>query len=130
MKKIFLVAVLALALAFGSVASAYAASANYTIVVPRLRADIYTSAKTVSAGKDFGVRHRYSGAYPVRFAVCNSSRQAIGPVVTVNPGGSTAPLVDLWYNDSASSKTVLVRMDSSKLNYVKIVAEGTWYWNY
>lgn len=131
MKKITVIAMLALVLAFGSTASAFAANyANYSIVVPRFRADAYTSAKTVNAHRDFGVRHKYSGGYPIRFAACNTSKQPIGSVVTVYPGGSSAGLVDLWYNDSASARKIVMRMDSSRLNTVRILCAGTWVWNY
>ena len=131
MKRLAVTILLCVGIIAASAVSAFAASSqNYTIVIPRLQADYYSSAKTVSAYRDFGVRHKYSGGYPVRFAVCNSSRQPIGSTVTVYPGGSSAELTDLWYNSSASSKTVLVRMDSSRFNLVNLVAEGTWIWNY
>ena len=131
MKKITIIAMLALALAFGSTASAFAAStANYSIIVPRFQADKYTSEKSVSAYKDFGVRHKYSGSKAIRFAVCNTSKQPIGATITIYPGGSSAPLTDLWYNDSASAKKIVVRMDSAKFNTVDILAEGQWVWNY
>lgn len=131
MKKIIVISMLALALAFGSTASAFAANTqNYTIIAPRLRADVYTSVKSVSGYRDFGVKHKYSGTYPIRFAVCNTSKQAIGSTVTVYPGGTSADLVDLWYNSSATTRDIVVRMDSSKLNYVRILCEGTWVWNY
>jgi len=131
MKKTMIVAVLALALVFGSVASAYAVSnESYNIIVPRFRADAYTSAKSVAGYRDFGVRHRYSGGYPIRFAVCNTARQPIGSTVTIYPGGATAPLVDLWYNATPIAKSIVVRLDSSKLNVVRILAQGTWVWNY
>lgn len=131
MKKLTIIAMLALTLAFGSTASAFAASyANYSIVVPRFRADAYTSEKAVSAHRDFGVRHKYSGGYPIRFVACNTSKQPIGPVVTVYPGGASAGLTDLWYNDSASTRRIVMRMDSSKYNTVRILCSGTWVWNY
>lgn len=131
MKKTMIVAVLSLALVFGSAASAFAAnSQSYSIVVPRFRADAYTSAKAVAGYRDFGVRHRYSGGYPIRFAVCNTARQPIGSTVTVYPGGATAPLVDLWYNSTPVAKSIVVRMDSATLNIVRILAQGTWVWNY
>ncbi|MHB1016490.1 MAG: hypothetical protein ACYC2X_01175 [Coriobacteriia bacterium] len=131
MKKITIIVMLALALAFGSTASAFAAtSANYSIVLPRFKADKYTSAKAVSAYKDFGVKHKYSGGYPVRFAVCNTSRQPIGSAVTIYPGGAYAPLHDIWYNSTASTRYIVVRMDSAVFNAVEILAEGTWVWNY
>ena len=131
MKKISVIAMLALVLAFGSTASAFAASyASYNIVAPRFRADAYTSEKTVNARQDFGVRHKYSGNYPIRFMVCNTSKQPIGSLITVYPGGSSAGLVDLWYNNSASARKVVVRMDSSKFNRVRILCSGTWVWNY
>ncbi|MDY0339590.1 MAG: hypothetical protein RBS17_00050 [Coriobacteriia bacterium] len=131
MKKTITIVMLALVLAFGSTASAFAASyANYSIVAPRFRADTYTSEKSVSAWRDFGVRHKYSGGYPIRFVACNTSKQPIGSVVTVYPGGSSAGLTDLWYNDSASARKIVVRMDSSRLNTVRILCAGTWVWNY
>ena len=131
MKKIVVISMLALALAFGSTASAFAVSTqNYTIVAPRLRADVYSESKAVSAYKDFGVKHKYSGGYPIRFAVCNTSKQAIGSTVTVYPGGAYADLTDLWYNNSSATRYIRVRMDSARLNPVKIVCEGTWVWNY
>jgi len=122
---------LALALAFGSTASAFAVStANYSIVVPRFKADAYTSEKSVSAYSDFGVKHKFSGGYPIRFLACNTSKQPIGSVVTVYPGGSSAGLTDVWYNDSASAKRIVIRMDSYRYNTVRILCEGTWVWNY
>lgn len=131
MKKIMIVAMLALALAFGSTASAFAASTqNYSMIAPRFRADIYTSTKAVGAYRDFGVRHKYSGGKPIRFTVCDTSNQAMGPTVTIYPGGAYAPLADLWYNSTASTRYVKVRMDSALLNYVTILCQGTWVWNY
>lgn len=130
MKRTIMVTALALMLVFGTVASAFATSQNYSFVLPRLQGDIYSTAKTVSAYRDFGVQHKYSGSYPVRFAVCNTSRQPIGPSVLVYPGGSSADLVDLWYNSSSSARSIVVRLDSGKLNAVTILAEGTWVWNY
>ncbi|MHB1135589.1 MAG: hypothetical protein ACYCXR_09150 [Coriobacteriia bacterium] len=131
MKKITIIAMLALALAFGSTASAFAASSqNYSILVPRFRADKYTTAKAVSAYRDFGVKHKYSGGKPIRFVVCNTSRQPIGSTVTIYPGGVYAPLHDIWYNATASTRYIVVRMDSALFNTVEILCEGTWVWNY
>ena len=131
MKRVIFVALLATCIMASTAISAFAASTqNYTIIIPLLQGDYYTTSKTVSAYRDFGVRHRYSGGYPIRFAVCNSSKQPIGSTVTVYPGGSAADLTDLWYNASASSKVIVVRLDSSKVNLVKPLAEGTWVWNY
>lgn len=131
MKKITIIAMLALTLAFGSTASAFAATYDsYSIILPRFQADKYSSEKTVNAHTDFGVKHKYSGGKPVRFIVCNTSKQPIGATVTIYPGGSSAPLTDLWYNDSASAKKIVVRMDSAKWNSVEILAQGTWVWNY
>lgn len=131
MKKSIIVLVLAFALVLGSVSSAFAATTeNYTLVAPRLQADVYSSAKKVAGFADFGVKHKWSGGYAIRFAVCNTSKQPIGPVVTVYPGGATAGLTDLWYNGTATTQSVVVRMDASKLNLVRILCEGTWVWNY
>lgn len=131
MKKIAIVAMLALALALGSTASAFAAaSQDYTMIIPRFQVDKYTSAKAVSAFRDFGVKHKYSGGKAIRFAVCNTSRQQIGSTVTVYPGGTYAPLTDLWYNATASTRYILVRMDSARFNTVEILCMGTWVWNY
>lgn len=131
MKRLVFVAFLTAGLIAATAATAFAAtSQNYTITLPLMQSDFYSSAKTVSAYRDFGVRHKYSGGYPVRFAVCNSSRQQIGSTVLVYPGGGSADLTDLWYNASASAKTIVVRMDSGKLNAVRPLAEGTWVWNY
>lgn len=131
MKKVIVISMLALALAFGSTASAFAASTqNYTIIVPRFQVDKYTTSKAVAAYKDFGVKHKYSGGKPIRFAVCNTSRQPIGSTVTVYPGGAYAPLTDLWYNATASTRYIVMRMDSARFNTVDILAEGTWVWNY
>ncbi|MBN2247989.1 MAG: hypothetical protein JW733_04755 [Coriobacteriia bacterium] len=131
MKKVIAIALLALVLALGSTASAFAASsANYSIIVPRFQADKYTTAKAVYAYRDFGVRHKYSGGKPIRFAVCNTSRQQIGSTVTIYPGGTYAPLTDLWYNATASTRYILVRMDSATFNTVEILCAGTWVWNY
>lgn len=131
MKKIVIISMLALALAFGSTASAFAASTqNYTIVAPKYQGDIYSGEKTVNARCDFGVRHKYSGGKKVRFVVCNTSKQAIGSSHTVAPGGRTAPLEDLWYNDTSSKRNIVVRMDAAVFNVVKILCEGTWVWNY
>lgn len=131
MKKIVVISMLALALAFGSTASAFAVSTqNYTIVAPKYKGDIYSGEKAVSAYKDFGVKHKYSGGKSIRFVVCNTSKQVIGSLHTIAPGGSSAPLEDLWYNDTASKRNIVVRMDSASYNVVKILCEGTWVWNY
>ncbi len=132
MKRLLIVACLASVMVLGSVVSAYAAAstANYSIVLPRLKADKYSSTKTVAAKKDFGVRHKYSGGYPVAFTVCNTAKGAIGPKVTLYPQGADASLADLWYNGSSSSKSIMVRLESAKVNGVEILAEGTWRWNY
>lgn len=131
MKKSTIVLVLAFALVLGSVSSAFAASTeNYTLVAPRLQGDIYSSAKRVNAFADFGVKQKWSGNYPIRFAVCNTSRQQVGPSLTVLPGGAAAPLIDLWYNSTASPQSIVVRMDSALLNTVRILCQGTWVWNY
>lgn len=131
MKKITIIAMLALTLAFGSTASAFAATyQNYSIIAPKYQGDVYSSEKAVSAYRDFGVYHKYSGTKTIRFVVCNTSKQPIGSLHSVAPGGASAPLTDLWYNDSASTKRIVVRMDAAKYNVVKILCEGTWVWNY
>lgn len=131
MKRAMVIGMLALGLVFGGSASAFAAStASYSIVVPRFQANKYTTTKLLGAHKDFGVKHKYSGGKPIRFVMCNSSKQPIGSAVSVYPGGAYAPLVDLYYNSSASSQYVLVCMDSAKWNVVEILCEGTWVWNY
>lgn len=130
MKRTAMVSVLAFIMIFASVAAAHATEQAYSFVLPRFQGDIYSAAKTVSAYRDFGVRHKYSGPYPVRFAVCNTSKQAIGPSITVYPGGSSADLVDLWYNAGSTAKTIVVRLDSGRWNSVTLLAEGTWVWNY
>jgi len=126
-------ALMAAAMAVYSVAvtPAFAASTqNYSITLPRFGSAYYTSAKTVAAYRDFGVKHRYSGGKTVNFQVCDSQRNTIGARVAVAPGGSAAPLTDLWYNPAASSKTVCVKMWTSITTVVQVLAEGTWYWNY
>lgn len=131
MKRFALTWMLATVLVMGSVAPALAASSqNYSIVLPRFGGAYYTSAKTVSAYRDYGVRHRYSGGKTVNFQVCDSQRNVIGSKVAVKPGGKSAPLVDLWYNNSASAKTVRLKMTTSLTTAVAVLAEGTWYWNY
>lgn len=131
MKRLTSVAILAAVLALGSATPAAAVnSQNYSIVLPRFGSAYYSSAKTVSAYRDYGVRHRYSGGKTVNFQVCDSQRNVIGSRVAVKPGGKSAPLVDLWYNNSASAKAVCVKMTTSLTTAVEVLAEGTWYWNY
>ena len=107
-----------------------ASTQNYSITLPRFGGTTYTSTKTVSAYRDIGVKHRYSGGKTVNFQVCDSQRNTIGPRVAVAPGGTSAPLTDLWYNGTASPKTVCVKMWTSLTTIVQVLAEGTWYWNY
>lgn len=131
MKRALLVAAMVAALLVGAAAPALAAtSANYSIVLPALKGDYYTTSKTVSAYRDFGVKHKWSGGYDVNFQVCDSQKNSVGAIVRIKPGGRTAPLVDLWYNNSGSSRTILVRMETATLTYVRVLAEGTWVWNY
>jgi hypothetical protein len=131
MKRLTITAILAVVLILGSVSPALAVSSqDYSIVLPRFGSAYYTSAKTVPAYRDYGVRHRYSGGKTVNFQVCDSQRNVIGSKVAVKPGGTSAPLVDLWYNNSASSKAVCVKMTTSLTTAVQVLAEGTWYWNY
>jgi len=103
---------------------------NYSIILPRLKGDVYTSAKTVSAYSDFGVKHKYSGGVDVNFQVCDTQHNPLGPIVRIKPGGSAAPRVDLWYNNSSSARTIVVRMEAAVLKVVEVLAEGTWVWNY
>lgn len=131
MKKSIIVLVLALALVLGSVSSAFAASSeNYTMVAPQLRGNMYSTSKAVNPFADFGVKHKWSGGFPIRFTVCNTSRQPIGATLTVFPGGAAAGLTDLWYNPTASKQYIVVRMDSAVTNLVRILCQGTWVWNY
>lgn len=131
MKRSVMVVALAMALFATSVAPALAASTQkYTLVLPRFGGSYYTSTKTLSVYRDIGVKHLYSGGKSVNFQVCDSQKNAVGPRVTVAPGGATAPLTDLWYNSSASAKTVRVRMWTSLTTVVEVLAQGTWYWNY
>jgi hypothetical protein len=131
MKRILFVAVLAAVLVGGSALQAVAATTqSYSIVLPRFGGSYYTSSKTVSAYRDFGVKHKYSGGKTVNFQVVDVQRNVLGPRVAVAPGGSSAPLTDLWYNASASSKPVCVKMWTSLTTAVQVLAEGTWYWNY
>lgn len=131
MKRLTIAAILAAVLILGSVSPALAVSSqNYSIVLPRFGSAYYTSAKTVPAYQDYGVRHRYSGGKTVNFQVCDSQRNVIGSKVAVKPGGKSAPLVDLWYNNSASPKAVCVKMTTSLTTAVQVLAEGTWYWDY
>lgn len=131
MKRTVLVAALVAVLVLGVAAPALAATyQNYSIVLPRFKGDIYSISKPVSAYKDFGVKHKYSGGYKVNFQVCDSQKNPVGPTVKVSPGGSTAPLTDLWYNNSSSSRSIVVRMENATSTYVRVLAEGTWVWNY
>ena len=130
MKRTVIVSILALAIVFGSVGTAFGVTQDYTIVLPRFSGDVYTSAKTVNGNKYFSVKHMYSGNKPVRFAVCNTSRQPISSAITVYPGGATAPTTVLWKNPTSTAQSIVVRMDSATLNVVKILAQGTWVWNY
>jgi hypothetical protein len=125
----FIVAVLAFALVAGAT-PCFATNQNYAITLPRFGTAYYTSAKTVSGYRDLGVKHRYSGGKTVNFQVCDSQRNVIGSRVAVPPGGTAAPLIDLWYNDASSSRTVCVKMWTSLTTIVQVLAEGTWYWNY
>lgn len=129
-RGVILVSVVAVLMA-GFVAPATAAtSQSYSIVLPRFGGTYYTSGKTVSGYRDFGVKHKYSGGKTVNFQVCDAQRNTIGSRIAVAPGGSAAPLVDLWYNDGGSAKTVCVKMWTSLTTAVQVLAEGLWYWNY
>lgn len=131
MKRSLLAIALALLLVAGTAVPAFAASTQkYTLVLPRFGSAYYSSAKTLSAYCDIGVKHAYSGGKTVNFQVCDSQKNAVGPRVSVAPGGSSAPLTDLWYNSSASSKSVRVKMWTSLTTVVEVLAQGTWYWNY
>jgi len=131
MKRLIVVVAVAAAVLAGGVTTAHAAtSQSYSIILPRLGGSYYTSTKTVSAYRDYGVRHRYSGGKTVNFRVCDSQRNVVGPKVAIAPGGSSAPLVDLWYNSAGSSRTVCVKMWTSLTTAVQVLAEGLWYWNY
>ena len=131
MKRPVMVVVLALALVAASAVPALAASTQqYSLVLPRFGGSYYSSSKTLSAYRDIGVGAAYSGGKSVNFQVCDSQRNAVGPRVTVAPGGPTAPLTDLWYNSSASEKSVRIRMWTSLTTVVQVLAQGTWYWNY
>jgi hypothetical protein len=131
MKRTAVAVVLIMSIVLGAAAPALAAtSQSYSIVLPRFGGAYYTSTKSVSAYRDFGVKHRYSGGKTVNFQVCDSQRNVVGSRIAVAPGGSSAPLVDLWYNNSASSKTVCVKMWTSLTTAVQVLAEGLWYWNY
>jgi hypothetical protein len=131
MKRSILTAALAAVLLTAGVANAHAAtSQSYSIVLPRFGGTYYTSTKTVSAYRDFGVRHRYSGGKTVNFQVCDSQGNAMGSKVAIAPGGSAAPLVDLWYNAAGSSRSVRVKLWTSLSTAVQVLAEGLWYWNY
>jgi hypothetical protein len=131
MKRLTISVIMAAVLTMGLVTPAMAVSSqNYSVILPRFGSAYYSSAKTVSAYRDYGVRHRYSGGKTVNFQVCDSQRNVIGSRVAVKPGGKSAPLVDLWYNNSASAKTVCVKMTTPLTTAVEVLAEGTWYWNY
>ncbi|HSK47414.1 MAG TPA: hypothetical protein VLA05_05345 [Coriobacteriia bacterium] len=131
MRRLVFAAALA-ALVFSSTAAPCLAATTkgYSVVLPRFGSAYYTSTKTVSAYRDYGVKHRYSGGKTVNFQVCDSQHNTVGPRVAIAPGRSDAPLVDLWYNGSASSKSVSVKMWTSLTTAVQVLAEGTWYWNY
>jgi hypothetical protein len=111
-------------------AAASAATQNYSILLPTVARDYWTTAKTVNAGTDFGVRHRYSGGKTVHFLVCNTSHEKLGSEVAIAPGGAYATLTDLWWNNTGASKSIVVRMESPWNCFVTILAEGTWAWNY
>jgi hypothetical protein len=130
MKRLVLLAAIVMALAATATPCFAASTQSYSITLPRFGSAYYTSAKTVSAYRDFGVKHRYSGGKTVNFQVCDSQRNTIGSRIAVAPGGSAAPLTDLWYNEAASAKTVCVKMWTSITTVVQVLAEGTWYWNY
>lgn len=103
---------------------------SYNIVVPRFGGDAWSSTKTVNPYKDFGVKHQYSGGWKINFTVCDTTGNPLGPTIGVNPGGSSAPLVDLWYNGSSSSKTIKVLLETLWYCPVDVLAQGLWYWNY
>ncbi len=130
MKKLVVMALLAV-MALGILpANAFAANQNYTMTLPRLGVKTYSSIKTVAAKKDFGTKLKYAGGKTVNMQVCDSSRNPMGSSVSVRPGGSAAGLVDLWYNSASSQKAVVVKVWSSLTTVVQVLAEGTWYWNY
>ncbi|MCL2503630.1 MAG: hypothetical protein FWE94_03350 [Coriobacteriia bacterium] len=130
MKKYLLMGLLAVMVAAALPTNAFAASnEGYTITVPRVGAQ-YSANKTVTARKDFGTRLRYSGGKTVNFQICDTQKNGIGPTVCIKPGGAAAPLIDIWYNSSASSKAVKVKLWTSATTIVQVLAQGTWYWNY
>lgn len=130
-KRSIMVLFMAIAVFFAvSVPALAASSQNYSIVLPSMGQDYFTSSKTVSAYKDFGVYHRYSGGKTIHFTVCDTAHNPLGAEVAIAPGGSSAPLVDLWYNSSSSSRTIVVKMETPWNCFVSVLAEGTWYWNY
>ena len=78
MKRTVMVVVLAIALFATSVAPALAASTQkYTLVLPRFGGSYYTSTKTLSAYRDIGVKHSYSGGKSVNFQVCDSQKKRL-----------------------------------------------------
>lgn len=124
---------LVVALLFVSVllvpAFASAASQNYAYTIPAT-GDVYTTSYSLSGGYDFGVRHRYSGGKNIVMQVVRANDYiALGSSKIVSPGGSSAPLTNLWYN-SGLTRSVRVRMNSAFGVVVTVLAEGTWYWNY
>ena len=131
MKRIGIVTLMAIVALSASVMPAHAATTqDYSMILPRFGAAAYSSAKTVSAYRDFGVRHKYSGGKTVNFQVCDTQKNTIGSKIAVKPGGSSAPLIDLWYNSTASSRNICVKMTTSLTTAVQVLAEGTWQWNY
>ena len=117
---------LCLALATPAMASS---SQNYSIVIPVVGAGWTTTTKSVAAHEEFGVRHRYSGGKKVTFLVCDSSHNPLGGPIAINPGGANAPLVTLWTNPYGATVPVSVKLDTG-FTLVKVLAEGTWSWNY
>lgn len=125
--RFVLCTVLLVVLAFPTVAMA--SSENYSITIPAT-GNVYTKSYSLNYGYDFGVRHRYSGGKDIVMQIVNASTYSgIGPSEVVSPGGDSAPLTHLWYNNTYT-RTVRVRLNSAIGVVVTVLAQGTWYWNY
>lgn len=127
MVRLLCVAVLAFSMLTPT--TALASSQNYSIFIPKY-GDVWTDGYLLNYQKKFGAKLYYSGGKNIAMQMHRyDTRQALGTEVVMSPGGSGAPLKQLWYNNTAT-RYVVVRLNSVFGVVVDVIAQGTWYWNY
>lgn len=131
MLKRFVCSMLGALLALGVAATpALAASSqDYSFVVPRFGGAVYSSYKVVSAAKNFGTYHRYSGGKSLYFQPMYGTGSAAGSAVLISPQGPSATWQRIWYNNSSTSRSICIKIRTTSLTPVDVLAQGTWYWN-